>query len=305
MKRTARIVNCARGGIVDEDALAAALGAGRIAGAALDVFSTEPLPADSPLRSAPNMVLTPHLGAATKEAQQKVAEDIAHQFVAFFNEGRILNAINLSVTLDPNVACFADLAETLGRLTAQLVDGPVTWLETNFNGKLVNEHARTLAVFVLKGLLGEGSDEPVNLVNAPHLAERRGIHLSRQASRESANFVNRISVSANTADGPVEVRGTLFDGTEPRIVGLWNFKIEFRPARHVLIMRYQDVPGMVGTLGTTLGKAGINIADMAVGRTERGQEAAMAVTVDDPVPDDVLETLRGSIQANFIRTVTL
>jgi D-3-phosphoglycerate dehydrogenase / 2-oxoglutarate reductase len=305
MKKSVRLVNCARGGIVNEADLAAALEAGTIAGAALDVFATEPLAPDSPLRKAPNMVLTPHLGASTHEAERKVAEDIAKQFAAFFTKGDIQNAVNLSVTLDPNAAIFANLSETLGRLAAQLVEGPVTELACQFNGKQVNEHEKTLAVFVLKGLLGEGSDEPVNLVNAPHLAERRGIRLSRQSSRESANFVNLVRVTARTPTGSVSVRGTLFDGTQPRIVGLWEFDIEFAPQPNVLIIRYKDMPGMIGLFGTVLGKAGVNIADMAVGRIERGQEAAAALCIDDPVPEAAMAILRKSPGYTFVRTVRL
>jgi len=305
MKPTARLVNCARGGIVDESALVEALKAGEIAGAALDVFDTEPLPEDSPLRGAEGVVLTPHLGASTKEAQLKVAEAIAHQFVAYFHRGTIENAVNLSVTLDPRCAEFAKLAETLGRLAAQLTDKPVRQLTCRLNGKEVSEHARTLAVFVLNGLLGQGSAEPVNLVNAPYLARRRGMTLKREASRAPANFVNLISVEAETADGPLSVRGTLFDGVEPRIVGLWEYPVEFRPSRHVLIMRYADVPGMIGRFGTILGEVSVNIADMNVGRTERGRDATVILTLDDPVPDAALQILEQSRGINYIRKLSL
>jgi len=294
MKPSARLINCARGGIVDEEALARALNQGRIAGAALDVFEREPLPADSPLRRAPNIILTPHLGASTEEAQVKVAQAIARQIVAFFRENRIQNAVNLEVTLPPELEAFARLAETLGRLLSQILPGPPQKLTCSVQGRLAEEDTRALAVFALQGLLAGWHDQPVNPINAPLVAEERGIQVTEQKSLQSPDYANLVRLVVHTAGSRHEAAGTVFEGRQQRIVEIDGFTLDLKPEGTLLVMFYPDRPGMVGRFGTILGDAGINIAGMDVGRKERRGRACVALSVDDPVPPQVMERIRAA-----------
>ena len=295
MKPAARLINCARGGIVDEAALVKALNDGRLAGAALDVFEQEPLPPDSPLRSAHNVILTPHLGASTEEAQLKVAEAIARQIVAFFQSGRIQYAVNLSVTLTPELEPFAGLAETLGRLLSQLVSGPPQHMTCSARGKIASGDTHALSIFALQGLLSNWQEQPVNLVNAPLVAEERGIAVTEEKSLESRDFASVVRLEVRNSRATNAAAGTVFEGREPRIVSINGFTIDLKPEGIILVMFYPDRPGMVGRFGTLLGDAGINIAGMDVGRKERRGRACVALSVDDPVPPAVLERLRACV----------
>jgi len=292
MKPSSRLVNCARGGIVDEAALVEALNHGRLAGAALDVFDAEPLPADSPLRSARNIILTPHLGASTEEAQIKVAEAIARQIGAFFKEGRIQHAVNLSVTLTPELEPFAKLSETLGRLLSQILSGPPQSLTCSARGRIAAGDTHALAVFALQGLLSHWREQSVNLVNAPLVAEERGIAVTEEKSLESADFASVVRLEVKGPRATQSAAGTVFEGREPRIISIDGFTVDLKPEGTVLVMFYPDRPGMVGKFGTILGNAGINIAGMDVGRRERRGRACVALSVDDPVPRPVLEQIR-------------
>ena len=287
MKPSARLVNCARGGIVDEVALCRALEEGKIAGAALDVFEKEPLPEDSPLRSAPNLTLTPHLGASTAEAQVKVAEAIAHQVAAFFKEGKIQNAVNLSVTLTPELEPFANLAATLGRLVAQLLSNPPLRMKCTVRGKIAGGETRALCVSALQGLLSNWV-RSINLVNAPLVAEERGITVSEETSLDSPDYANLVRVEVDTGKRVHSAAGTVFEGREPRIAEVDGFDLDLKPGGIMLVMFYPDKPGMVGKFGTILGNARINIAGMDVGRKEKRGRACMALCLDDPVPPDVI-----------------
>jgi D-3-phosphoglycerate dehydrogenase len=307
MKPTARLINCSRGGVVDEDALAEALRDGRIAAAALDVYATEPLPAESPLRAAPNIILTPHLGASTAEAQEKVAEDLARQFVDYFARGEIKNPVNIEVTLKPHLAAFADLAEALGRFASQIVSTGVSRVECGCYGEVGRsaEDAHVLAVFALQGVLAGRVDARVNLVNVGRIAESRGIELTERRADQARTYRNVVTVRL-VADGVErKVSGTLFEGREVRIVGIDGFDIDVKPAPWMLLMMYPDRPGMVGRFGSILGEAGINIAGMAVGRREKSGLAAVVLTVDDPVPDGILEKIRGAVEAREVYRVEL
>lgn len=310
MKKTARLVNAARGGIVNEEALCEALKSGLIAGAGLDVFEKEPLAADSRLRTLDNAVLTPHLGASTTEAQERVAEDIAKQFVEFFREGVIRNAVNLPVAPDSKLAPYAKLAEMLGSVAAQIVKAPVTRLKVGTYGKLAAGDIRELNLCALKGLLSRGSGDTVTLVNAPGLAEARGIELAEHKSVEVRTYANLIIVTAETAgetgrEQGLLVAGTCFDGREARIVRINDFDIDLKPAPLILLMFYPDRPGMVGKIGTILGEASINIANMAVGRREKRGQAAVALTLDDPAPPDVLQQLRNAVKVDDLFAIQL
>jgi D-3-phosphoglycerate dehydrogenase len=309
MKKTARLINAARGGIVNEDALAEALKNGLIACAALDVFEKEPLAADSKLRSLENAVLTPHLGASTAEAQERVAEDIAKQFVEFFRDGAIRNAVNLVVAPDSKLAAYARLAEMLGSMAAQIVKEPVTRLKVGVYGKLATGDVRELNLCALKGLLGRTSGQPVTLVNAPGLAEARGIELSENKSDYVRNYANLIVVAAETNGGRGKkeyvVSGTCFDGQAARIVQIHDFDIDLKPAPSILLMFYPDRPGMVGKIGTILGEANINIANMAVGRREKRGQAVVALTLDDPAGPQVLQRIREVVEVDDLFAIEL
>jgi len=305
MKPTARLINAARGGIVNEQDLAVALNDGIIAGAAVDVFVNEPVESDSPLRSAANITLTPHLGASTAEAQARVAEDIARQFVEFFRDGTIRNAVNLSVTVNPRIAAYAQLADVLGQMAAQMVDDPVQVCRVGCYGNLAKEQTKELGLSVLKGLLTGSTDVPVTLVNSGVMAKARGIELVENKSENSPTYASLLLVTVSTATGEHTVGGVCFDGEEQRIVRIDEFLIDVKPSEYSLLMMYPDQPGMIGKFGTILGAADINIANMAVGRREKRGRAVVVLTLDDPVPADVLQQMRESAQIDELRAILL
>jgi D-3-phosphoglycerate dehydrogenase len=305
MKKTARIVNAARGGIIDEAALAAALQAGQIASAGLDVFEAEPLPADSPLRKVEKLVLTPHLGASTEEAQERVAEDIAKQFVEFFRDGAIRNAVNISITLDPRVAPFARLAEVLAAMGTQMSSEPVKTLKVGCYGKLAQLDTKEMGLCALKGVLGPTSSYPVTLVNAPSIAEARGVELIEHKSEKVANYASMVVVGVETASGEHTVAGTCFDNQQPRIVRIDDFDIDLKLPERLLLMFYPDQPGMVGKFGTILGESDINIANMAVGRRQKRGQAVVSLTLDEPVPEAVIERIKKAARIDELYYIEL
>lgn len=305
MKPTARLVNCARGGIVDEAALITALESGAIAAAAMDVFSAEPLPQDSPLRSAPNLILTPHLGASTEEAQVKVAEAIARQAVAYFNEGKILNAVNMGVTLTPEIQPFADLARTMGHFVSQMLAAPPVSLRCFARGKLASGDTQPLTVSALQGLLMNWHDQPVNMVNAPIVAEERGLTITEEKSLNSPDYANLFRIEVRTEKTVHSLAGTVFEGRQARLVEVDGFEMDIRPGGNILIMFYPDRPGMVGKFGTILGNAKINIASMDVGREQKHGRACVLLVVDDPVSPELLDQIRTATEggeAHLVKT---
>jgi D-3-phosphoglycerate dehydrogenase len=309
MKKSARIVNDARGGIVNEADLAEALKAGTIAGAGLDVFEKEPLAEDSPLRALDNCTLTPHLGASTEEAQERVAEDIAKQFVEFFRDGVIRNAVNLSVALNPAIAGWAKLADQLGAMAAQMAKGPVVRLRVSVQGKLAAGDTREISLCALKGLLSRTTEEPITLVNVNGIAEQRGVQLVENKCETSSSAYNSlIEVAIETKDGTVAhtLAGTCFNNDDGRIVKIDDFDIaDLKPAPIILLMFYPDRPGMVGKIGTILGEADVNIAHMAVGRREKRGQAAVVLTLDDTVKPDVLKKIGAAIQTENLFAIGL
>jgi D-3-phosphoglycerate dehydrogenase len=295
MKKGVRVINCARGGIIDEDALYQALEAGTVAGAALDVFVEEPPPAGHRLVHHPNVIATPHLGAATDEAQVQVAIDIAGQIVEFLTTGTIRFAVNipaLSVkeleTLGPHLR----LGEKLGRLAAQLIHEAPAQVAVGFAGEAVNLRGEPIIAAVLKGLLSGFLDQELNYVSAPFFARERGIMVTETRSRESADYINTLTVSVRTSDGTHEVAGAVFGSHAIRIIRIDGYRIEAPPEGYFLMLHNRDVPGVVGAVGTVLGQAGVNIAGLELDRDRAGGMALSLVQVDAPVPPPVLEKLK-------------
>jgi D-3-phosphoglycerate dehydrogenase len=295
MKKGVRIINCARGGIVDETALADALRSGKVAGAALDVFVDEPPPADHPLLKLDNLIATPHLGAATDEAQVQVAVDIAQQVADFLIDGAIRHAVNLPALTPQELAVLGPhlrLAEKLGHLAAQLLNEAPVQVTVALGGDAAELKPDTITAGVLKGLLSGFLDDTLNFVNAPFIARERGIRVTETRSREVTDYVNTLTVTVTTPRATHEVMGTVLSGRALRIVRIDGFRVEAVPEGYFLMLHNRDVPGVVGAVGTILGEAQINIAGLELGRDRVGGTALSLVQVDAQVPAVVLEKLR-------------
>lgn len=295
MKRGSYLVNAARGGVVDESALADALRSGHLAGAALDVFEQEPPPPDHPLFELENFVAAPHLGASTQEAQQVVAELLAEQVVAYFKEGEIRNAVNVPAvprevlnTLGP----WLVLAEKVGALAGQLCEERASRVTIEIAGELSEHPVRPITAQVLKGMLRFFTQDPVNEVSAPALARERGIAISEVKKGESPDYSSTIGVRLEGKNAPLTVVGTLLGKHEPRIVRVDDFVIDAAPSGNLLVLRNDDVPKIVGLVGMVLGENGINIAQIHLSRVAPRGQAFSMINVDSEVPPAVLEKLR-------------
>jgi len=303
MKPGVRIVNCARGGIVDERAVADAIQAGHVAGAAFDVFAEEPPPADHPLIALPQVVATPHLGASTGEAQTNVAIAIAEQVSAFLLRGAITAAVNMpAITQEQRelLLPFLRLGEKLGSLTAQLggVDGPggsgaPVEVAIEYRGDAAELGTKTVSAAILRGLLVPILGSDLNYVSAPVIARERGIDVRETLSTQQSDFRNRVAVRVRFASGTVhEVAGAVFGRSTMRLVKLNDFFLEAVPEGYILMLHNRDVPGVVGRVGTLLGQHKVNIAGLELGREKIGGQAVSLFHVDDPVPEPVLDELR-------------
>jgi D-3-phosphoglycerate dehydrogenase / 2-oxoglutarate reductase len=305
VKDNLRIVNVSRGGVIDEEALAEAILEGRIAGAAIDVFESEP-PTGSPLVDLPQVVVTPHLGASTSEAQYKAGVAIADQVISGLTGGFVSGAVNIAMphkevveTLRP----YLPLCEKLGRLMTHLMHGSVSEMELEILGAVSEYDTSLLTVAFLKGFLGNISTEPVTYVNAPILAIERGITMKESKSRQSRDYVNMINVSAAGESETVAAGATLVGKNQEMFVGVLEFDIVIPPSRYMALVRYEDKPGMIGRIGTILGSRNINIAVLQVGRERLEGEAAMGLTLDSPISQEVLQEIKeepGVKQAMFI-----
>jgi len=295
MKKGVRIINCARGGIVDEAALAAAIESGKVAGAALDVFVDEPPPADHPLLKLPQVIATPHLGAATDEAQVQVAIDIANQVVDFLLEGAVRYAVNIPA-LSPKelqvILPHLQLAEKLGRLAAQLISQAPDEITIELGGEAANLNGEPICAAALKGLMSVFLDEALNYVNAPFIARERGIRVVETRSRETAEYINTLSLTVRTPTGVHEVAGSVVGNRAMRLIRIDGFRVEAVPEGYFLMLHNRDVPGVVGAVGSILGQAKINIAGLELGRDRVGGMALSLVQIDDAVPNEVLERLK-------------
>jgi D-3-phosphoglycerate dehydrogenase len=303
LKPDAFLVNAARGGVVDEEALAAALSEGRLAGAALDVYDAEPLPEDSPLRSAPNLVLTPHLGASTAEAQELVAEEIADAVRAALLHGDLSRALNAPAVGGEKLRKLRpvfELGERIGRLATALSPGGTEGIEVRYHGSM-DEALRPLASHVLKGFLGEivGRDQ-VNFVNAPYLADVRGIGVATHHLARRTDYTEFVEVLVTAEGGKLRLAGALLGEGHPRIVRIDDYHVDVTPEGSVLVLRNRDVPGVIGQVGTALGSLGINIAEYHQARLSEGGEALAAVAIDGSIPRETvreLESLSDVIEA--------
>jgi D-3-phosphoglycerate dehydrogenase / 2-oxoglutarate reductase len=303
MKPGVRIINCARGGIVDEAALAEGIRSGKVAGAALDVYTEEPPPPDHPLIALPQVVATPHLGASTGEAQVNVAIAIAEQVVAFLVRGAISAAVNMpALTAEQReiLSPFLVLGEKLGGLAAQLCTvaeppcgGAPVAVAIEYRGDVVEHGTKTVTAAILRGLLVRALGDELNYVSAPLIARDRGIEVTETTSTGPSDYRNRIGVKVSFASGAThEVAGAVFGRSTVRLVKINHFFLEAVPEGYILMLYNRDVPGVVGQVGTLLGRHKVNIAGLELGREKIGGQAVSLFHVDEPVPDAVLEELR-------------
>jgi D-3-phosphoglycerate dehydrogenase / 2-oxoglutarate reductase len=296
MKDGVRLVNAARGELVDEQALLEALRSGKVAAAALDVFSAEPY--SGPLLELDNVVVTPHLAASTEEAQDRAGVIVAEQVAAALEGALVTNAVNI-----PSIGAedlevlgpFIPLASSLGRLAMELAGGRAERIELAYYGSLSGYDTRLLTVAALNGAFQGRSDQPVNYVNAPLIAAERGVEVVEERRRASRDFTNLVRVSVRANDDDLRVAGTTI-GREGRrwLVSALGFEVEMELAPRMAFFRYEDVPGVIGRVGTLFGEAGVNIANMAVSRTRRGGKALMALSIDSPAPEELVGKLQAA-----------
>jgi D-3-phosphoglycerate dehydrogenase / 2-oxoglutarate reductase len=292
MKSDAMFIDCARGGVCDEEALYDALVNHKIAGAALDVFSKEPTSLDNcPLLGLDNFVCTPHLGASTNEAQESVALIIAEQVADYLLKGSVTNAVNVpSVSNDvlAQVGPYLKLGEMLGCLHMQIARGGVAEVNIEYSGELAELNTSPITVAFLKGLFTPILKDAVNYVNAPIIAKERGIRIVESKSQKADDFVNTLSIKVTTNEGENILVGTVFGRHEPRLVRLNDFRLEALPSGPMLLVFNNDVPGVIGALGTTLGQSGVNISRMTVGREEASNQNIILLSTDELVSKELL-----------------
>ncbi len=308
MKRGVRVLNVARGGVIHEQALVEAVEAGIVAAAALDVFEEEPLPAESPLRRCPQIILTPHLGGSTVEAQEQVAEDVATQVVDVLNDRPARYAVNAPI-LPPRelelLIPFIDLAERMGRFLKQLDSAGVGDVEVTAHGTLAAYDLAYVKAACIKGILADITEERVNLVNAGLLAERRGMNLiERKKHEHEGPYDNLLTLRGTMGGQRWTVRGAVLQG-EPFIVAINDLWVDFPAHGNILLTAHQDRPGIIGSVGTLLGQNDINISFMHVGRRAPRTEAIMALGTDEPVPDRILTDIAGWQGIYWLRAIAL
>ncbi len=306
MKKTARLINCARGGIIDEKALAKALGEHRIAGAAVDVYEAEPPDPNSPLFKLDNCVATPHLGASTSEAQVNVAVEIAQAVKDALSGRGIRNAANfpsLSAEAYKAIEPYLDLAERVGKFAGQLVQGRVKEVKVTYSGAVTKQNVTPVSMALAKGLLTPVLGETVNTINAMNMVKDRGINIQEIVSNQEGEYVNLISVDIVSDKETLSIWGTLTGNHQPRIVRINNVYVETVPQGHMLFINNNDKPGIVGAIGTILAAAGINIAGITLGREDQQGVAVSIVNVDSQVPEAVLDKIKQTKNILFAKTI--
>ncbi|OXM16685.1 phosphoglycerate dehydrogenase [Paenibacillus herberti] len=309
MKRGMRIVNCARGGIVDEYALVDAINEGIVAGAAFDVFEVEPPVADHPFLTHPKIIVTPHLGASTIEAQENVAIDVAEQVLHILRNEPFFNAVNMppvAAAVMTKLQPYFGLGEKLGSLIAQITEGPVGEITVGYSGDLAEVDTQPLTRYIVKGILAHhlGSDQ-VNIINSLHLAKERGVNVVVNKSHTAKDFTNLVSVTLSSRSESTHVAGTLLTGYGPRVVQINNYTVDVAPSGHLVLISHNDRPGIIGRIGTLLGSNDVNIATMQVGRQAEGGAAIMVLTVDKGVPKPVLAQMTQLDELKSAKEVTL
>jgi len=295
MKNGAMVINCARGGIVNEADVYEALKSGRLGGAAFDVFSTEP-PGKIELMTLPNFICTPHLGASTTEAQDNVAKEVAEQIVAYLLHGTIKNAVNvpsISSELMTILRPYVTLVERMGAFQSQLADSAIIEAKIDYSGTVTEYDLAALTTAVLKGLLTPILKDDVNFVNAPHIAAERGIKVVESRSTTSPDFASLVKLTVKTLEGENIISGTIFGKKLPRILRINDFYMEAIPEGHNLFIHNNDKPGVIGSIATTLGRYGINISRMQVGERKGKKQNVILLTTNTVVTDEILEELRG------------
>jgi D-3-phosphoglycerate dehydrogenase len=308
MKDGVRVVNVARGGIIDEDAWARAIESGKVAVSAVDVYPKEPT-TESPLFKYDSVIATPHLGASTVEAQLRAGTIIAEQVAAVLNGEFASNAVNIPLAPGEDadeLMPFLGLCKQLGKLVVQLAEGPVDAFEIGYGGGIARYDTRILTLGVLQGVLADKVDGPVNFVNVQNIAEERGITAKETKQPAAVDFLNLITVTTRDAQGELSVSGTtLGPKHRPRLVRVYRQDVDIEPAPHMVFLRYSDVPGMIGRIGTKVGEFGINIGQMGVGRDLKEHEAMMGLTLDESLTADQLADLVASCELLGGRRVEL
>lgn len=304
MKDGVRIINCARGGLVDETALAEAIKSGKVAGAAFDVFEVEPAK-ESPLFGLPNVVCTPHLGASTTEAQENVAIQVAEQISDYLVNGAVTNALNMpSITAEeaPLLTPFVKLAESLGAFVGQVTDGPIIKIEIIYDGAVSKMNIKALSSAAIAGLI-KSQVADVNMVSAPIMAKERGIQMSETTQDKSGVFDSYIKINVTTEKHERSIAGTVFSDGKPRFIQIKGINLDADIGRHMIYVTNKDAPGIIGKLGNVLGEAGVNIANFQLGRDEAGGNAIALLYVDKPVQQETLDKLLESGLFNKARAL--
>jgi D-3-phosphoglycerate dehydrogenase / 2-oxoglutarate reductase len=307
MKKGAMLINCARGGIVNEEDLCEALKSGHLAGAALDVFSTEP-PGKMELIDLPQFICTPHLGASTSEAQDNVAKEVAEQVAAYLLHGTVRNAVNvpnISAELLTSLRPYVTLLERMGSIQTQLAESAILEARIHYSGSVVDYDMTPLTTAMLKGLLTPILKDDVNFVNAPYIAAERGIKVIESKSRTSENFASLIKLTVKTLEGENVVSGTIFGQKFLRILRINNFYLEAIPEGHILFIHNENRPGTIGRIGTILGNHGINISRMQVGEEKAQEQNVILLTTGSVVSDEILEELRALGYVYSVRRLEL
>ncbi|WP_226779821.1 phosphoglycerate dehydrogenase [Oceaniglobus trochenteri] len=302
LKPGVRVINCARGGLVDEAALAEALKEGRVAGAAFDVFAEEPA-TESPLFNLPNVVVTPHLGAATTEAQENVALQVAEQMSDYLLSGAVTNALNMpSVTAEEAAVMgpWVKLAGHLGTFVGQMTDEPIKAVNVLYNGKVAEMNTAALSAAVMAGIM-QATNPDVNMVSAPVIAKERGVDMTTTTQAKTGTFDGYIKLTVVTETRERSIAGTVFSDGKPRFIQIKGITIDAEIGEHMLYTTNDDVPGIIGALGHTMGDSGVNIANFTLGRSDKGHDAIALLYLDDQPPQEVLDKLHATGMFRTIR----
>ena len=297
MKPSVRLVNAARGGIIDPEALLAGLNEGKVAGAALDVYLKEPPDneAEQALIQHPNVLAVPHLGASTEEAQEQVALEAAQQLVEALRGGEVRNAVNapgFDQALPAILRPYTELAMRMGSILATITSGATDRVEVVYRGAIADMNVSPITTYLLVGLMGRHMDQPVNVINAPVLAQQRGVEVEQVTSAKIREFANLMEVTVHTAQGRRSLVGTIFGNKFPRVIAIDGYRMELKPEGHVVIIFNEDLPGVVGRYGTIFGDRKVNIADMTFSRKRKSGLAVVGINLDQAPPDGTMEEIR-------------